>query len=164
MIQSSLPLPSPEEVSLVSETPYQQLAKLKAWSGDSTLALRPYDQVVSVLISPTMSAVVLTTHKYRESGSTVTLTKRGTRMITYTLTDGRLTRNETTVWDHDFQPLIIDARWQGLTVSEYRDKLVWEAMCSRPDLRGRDYEQVQRAVAKSYNKVFGSGAWESEEA
>lgn len=137
--------------STSTPTVFQLLAQLSGITGDK-IALKPYDRLDAVMITDDRATVFITTHKVRETGSQTTLMRQGTRMISYTLA-GIATKSDRTLWDPAFAPLVVDARWEGRTESDYEDKLIWEGMCHRPG-HGRDHEQIDREITHAWNRLW----------
>lgn len=151
------------DLSTTGLTPYQQLRLVRDTTG-LDVTLKPFDRLDKVVVTDGAVAVFITTHKVRETPSSIKLVGRGVRMVSRTISaDGHAVYSDMTSWEPEFASITVDQRYEGKTIDEYTDSLTWASMCARPGrgrLGQRDLSAVEADVARAWNRVHGTGAWE----
>lgn len=126
-------------------TAAQQLKPIK--EAGIVFHLRPYQELVKVVIQPDEIVIVLKIYKYSETLREVRFTKSGNRLYCWKLKDKIWEPQEPlTSWDEDFVPYVERRYGVHISESEYRAKLEWEAMTYRCGTKRTPLDSFSRTV------------------
>jgi hypothetical protein len=150
-------------MALETLTPFQKLALVKQVTGDDPV-WKMYDEIVRVVV--TGNRIGYTVRRFQHEDRSTETRFTGAVLVTrgweQSTSGFWVFKGEVRFDDPEFKPYVLSHKG-GKTVDEWRDQLTHHAMCARPGAgkhNQRDYDSVQKEIARLWSKTLGKSDFE----